>query len=69
MIILKALLLKQNSVSTVRQVRYLYILYGYGHQVLYMYLHNRMAGVMDSVLASSAIDRAFELRPGHTKDY
>ena len=29
----------------------------------------RIGGVMDSVLASSAVDRWFELRLGQTKDY
>jgi hypothetical protein len=34
-------------------------------------LHNRISarGVMVSVLASSAVDRGFELRSGQTKDY
>ena len=30
---------------------------------------NRIGGVMVSVLTSSAVDRGFELRLGHTKDY
>ena len=30
---------------------------------------NRIGGVMVSVLASSAVDRGFEPRSGHTKDY
>ena len=30
---------------------------------------NRVAGVMVNVLASSAVDRGFELRSGQTKDY
>ena len=30
---------------------------------------NRIDGVMASVLASSAVDREYEPRPGQTKDY
>ena len=30
---------------------------------------NRIGGLMVSVLASSAVDREFELRSGQTKDY
>jgi hypothetical protein len=32
-------------------------------------IHNRIGGVMVSVLASSVIDRGFEPRSGQTKDY
>ena len=30
---------------------------------------NRIGGIMVSVLASNAVDRGFESRSGHTKDY
>ena len=33
------------------------------------YNTNRIGGVMVRVLASSAVDRGFEPRSGHTKDY
>jgi hypothetical protein len=33
------------------------------------YNTNRIGGVMVRVLASSAVDREFEPRSGHTKDY
>ena len=33
------------------------------------YIRNRIAAVMVSVLASSAVDRGFEPRSGQTKDY
>ena len=33
------------------------------------YNTNRIGGVMVRVLASSAVDRGFELLSGHTKDY
>ena len=32
-------------------------------------IHNRIVGVMVSVLASSAVDRGFDPRSGQTKDY
>jgi hypothetical protein len=32
-------------------------------------LHNRIGGVMISVLASSVVDRGFEPRSGQIKDY
>ena len=38
-------------------------------QFLLKYYLNRIGGVMVSVLASSAVDRGFEPRPGQTKDY
>ena len=31
--------------------------------------HNRIGGVMGSLLASNAVDREFEHRSGQTKDY
>ena len=34
-----------------------------------MFISNRIAGVMVSVLASRAVDRGFEPRSGQTKDY
>jgi hypothetical protein len=33
------------------------------------YNANRIGGVMGKVFASSAVDRVFEPRSGHTKDY
>ena len=36
---------------------------------LYANLENHIGGVMVSVLASSAVDRGFELRTDQTKDY
>jgi hypothetical protein len=33
------------------------------------YTTNRIGGVMVGVFASSAIDRGFQPRSGHTKDY
>jgi hypothetical protein len=36
---------------------------------LYIYVVNRIAGVMVSMLDSSAIYRRFEARSGQTKDY
>ena len=35
----------------------------------YLIHHNRIGGVIIIVLASSAVDRGFELRSGQTKDY
>ena len=35
----------------------------------YSNIHNRIGGVMVSMLASSAVDRGFESRSGQTKDY
>jgi hypothetical protein len=33
------------------------------------WINNRIGGVMVSLLASNAVDRGFEPRPGQTKDY
>jgi hypothetical protein len=35
----------------------------------YLFIPNRIGGVMVSVLVSSAVDRGFERLSGHTKDY
>ena len=32
-------------------------------------MHNRIVGVMVSVLTSSAVDREFDIRSGQAKDY
>jgi hypothetical protein len=43
---------------------YLLCIVGFVH-----YFFNCIGGVMISVLASSVVDRGFEFRLGHTKDY
>jgi hypothetical protein len=37
--------------------------------ITFLIIHNRIGGVMVSVLASSVVDRGFEHRSGQTKDY
>ena len=36
---------------------------------IFLHKHNRIGGVMVSVIASSMVDRGFEPRSGQTKDY
>jgi hypothetical protein len=53
---------------------YLFLLQLHWCQFIYRdfdfsYTVNRIGGVMVSVLALSAVDRGFEPRSGHTRDY
>ena len=41
----------------------------YGVVDVYIQTMNRIVGMIDSVLTSSAVDRGFEARSGQTKDY
>ena len=47
----------------------IYWRYSNGYQLCTSSCRNRIGGVMISVLASSVVDRGFEFRLGHTKDY